>query len=263
MTNLKTTQSSQSLRRAISILKTISNSSSNGLKLTDIAARNSIHVATCHRLLRALAEESLVLFSEATKTYRLGPEVRRLGWCAEQQSGLERIFDPVLERVAEWSGDTVFLSVRSGMDAVCLARKQGSYPVRTLVLDVGSIRPLGVGAGSVALCASLSDGVVDDVLAHHELEYSRFNLQISDVVELVERARAQGYAVNDGRVIPEYTGVGVLVPTGMGDEQVAISVAAVNSRMSPERQEMIVAEIRAACDALLGQDSGVVEEGSI
>lgn len=256
----KNTQGAQSLRRAIAILKTISNSSSDGIKLTDIAARNGLHVATCHRLLRALAEESLVLFTDATKSYRLGPEVRRLGWCAEQQSGLERTFDPVLERVAERTGDTVFLSVRSGMNAVCLARKQGAYPVRTLVLDVGSVRPLGVGAGSIALCASLNDDVVDAILAHHAEAYSRFNLQPSDVVELIERARAQGYAVNDGRVIPEYTGVGVLVPTGIGEEKVAISVAAVNSRMRLERQKEIVAEIRTACDAL-GQPSDAVEEG--
>jgi DNA-binding IclR family transcriptional regulator len=251
---------SQSLRRAISILKIISNGQPNGIKLTEIAARNELHVATCHRLLRALSEEGLVLFTDATKTYRLGPELRRLGWCADQQSGLERTFNPVLERVAERTGDTVFLSVRSGMNAVCLARKQGAYPVRALVLDIGSIRPLGVGAGSVALCASLSDSLIDEILAHHETEYSRFNLQPSDVVELINRTRVQGYAVNDGRVIPEYTGVGVLVPTGVGDEKVSISVAAVNSRMSPDRQKEIVAEIRAACDALLGQPIGMVEE---
>jgi DNA-binding IclR family transcriptional regulator len=248
----------QSLRRAIAILKILSNSPPDGIKLTEVATRNELHVATCHRLLRALSEEGLVLFTDATKTYRLGPELRRLGWCADQHSGLERTLNPVLERVAERTGDTVFLSVRSGMNAVCLARRQGVYPVRALVLDIGSISPLGVGAGSVALCASLSDSLIAKILAHHETEYSRFNLQPSDVVELVNRTRAQGYAVSDGRVILDCTGVGVLVSTGVGDEKASISVAAVNSRMSPDRRKEIVAEIRAACDALLGQPMGIV-----
>lgn len=248
----KTAPNSQSLRRAISILRTVANCETDGVRISEIAVENKLHVATCHRLLKALCDERLLLFSERKRTYRLGAEVRRLGMCADRQSGLEHTFQVALERIAERTGDTVFLSVRSIMNAICLARVEGSYPIRTLVLDIGSVRPLGVGAGSLALCAFMDDEKLVDIISSQKKNYSTYGLQINDVWELINRTREQGYAVNDGRVIPEYTGVGVLFPTNVGNEQVAISVAAVNSRMKPARQAEIALEICASCDELLG-----------
>jgi DNA-binding IclR family transcriptional regulator len=36
-------------------------------------------------------------------------------------------------------------------------RHEGSFPIRTLVLDVGNRRPLGVGAGGLAILAAIGD----------------------------------------------------------------------------------------------------------
>jgi len=248
----KTAGSSQSLRRAIAILRTVSTGPEEGMNLTDIAAANGLHVATCHRLLHALVAEGLVYAGTERRSYVLGAEMRRLGACAERQNKLERLFAPVLDAVARHTQDTVFLSVRSGSSAICLARKQGSYPVKTLVLDVGSIRPLGVGAGSLALLAGLGEAQADEMIALNAERYAAYNLSVAKVSELVRGTRASGYAVNAGLVIPEYSGVAVLLGGLPQEDPAAVSVAAVNSRMPPDRQADIARFIQAAWAASMG-----------
>src|SRR5437879_12551013 len=46
-----------------------------------------------------------------------------------------------LESLAECTGDT-----RSGNDAVCLSRVQGTYPIQTQVGQIGSQQPIGFNA---------------------------------------------------------------------------------------------------------------------
>ena len=45
--------------------------------------------------------------------------------------------------------------------AVCVAREIGDFPIRTLSLGVGDLRPLGVGSGSLALFAFLPDEQIE------------------------------------------------------------------------------------------------------
>jgi Transcriptional regulator len=52
-------------------------------------------------------------------------------------------------RLSERSADTALLSVRSGVEALYLARSVGSHPLQPNYLQIGSRRPLGVGAGSL------------------------------------------------------------------------------------------------------------------
>ena len=48
------------------------------------------------------------------------------------------------------------LSLPSGIESLCIDVEEGTYPIRANYLRVGSRRPLGVGAGSLALLAWLA-----------------------------------------------------------------------------------------------------------
>ena len=72
---------------------------------------------------------------------------------------------PFLLRLAEQTQDTIYASVREGGAAVCVAREIGAFPIRTLSLEVGDLRPLGVGSGSLALFAFLPDQDIADIIA--------------------------------------------------------------------------------------------------
>ena len=71
-------------------------------------------------------------------------------------------------RIAERTGDTVFLNVRSGPDVLCIDRKEGTFPIKTLIIEVGNRRPLGVGAGGIALLMPLPDEELERVVSANE-----------------------------------------------------------------------------------------------
>ena len=133
-------QCGMSLRRAITIMKTISDSLSDSIKLTAIAAGKKLHVVTLNPLLRKRTEERKLIFAHAAKTYKLEAKADLMGWCSEKKSGLEPTFNLVLEKFLGKTEDAVISSI----NAVCLGRKDGARPVRPLVLDVDRIYPLGI-----------------------------------------------------------------------------------------------------------------------
>jgi DNA-binding IclR family transcriptional regulator len=134
---------------------------------------------------------------------------------------------------------------------VCVGRTLGEFPIRTLTLDVGDRRPLGVGAGSLALLAGLSDDVVDEVCRLNQAwlrDYPGFSR--GHLLSLVARSRADGYAFNEHGVVPQMTGIGVAVNNPDGSPAAALSIGAINDRMSPSRVQTLVASLRDEAEAL-------------
>jgi DNA-binding IclR family transcriptional regulator len=157
-------------------------------------------------------------------------------------------------RLEERSEDTVYLSIRSGDDAICTARQEGRYPIKTLTLAVGDRRPLGIGAGSLALLAALPDAEVERVItanAGRLRPYAAFSP--TRLRELVERTRAEGCATNPGMVLPGMMAVGVPVCTGGGRVAGALSIAAIEGRMQPERRAQLVAWLKEEAATIAGR----------
>ena len=142
----------QSVQRALTLLKAVAEHNQKGARLSPLARRVGLHVATARRLLQVLAEEGVVTYDPVTKLYHLGLELFRLGNQA-QQYAIRNRFHPALLRIAQETQDTVFLLIRLGNDVLCADVIEGEYPIRTILINLGSRRPLGIGAGSLALIA--------------------------------------------------------------------------------------------------------------
>jgi DNA-binding IclR family transcriptional regulator len=134
-------------------------------RLADIAESSGVNKATALRLLESMAGEGFVVRDEATKRYTLGDEALALGIAMQGRDHIRDRARPTLLRLAASTGDTMLLSTRSGIESVCVDREFGSYPIRANYLDLGMRRPLGVGAGSLALLAWLPDDEVNTVLS--------------------------------------------------------------------------------------------------
>jgi DNA-binding IclR family transcriptional regulator len=145
----------QSLGRAVRLLRAMA-TQSGGAMLSALARETGLGKGTVHRLLSALIEAGLVFRDHDSKRYRLGAGLALLGHAAHRQD-FAALSKPFLLRLAEETEDTIYASVREGGAAVCVAREVGAFPIRTLSLDVGHLRPLGVGSGSLALLAFLPD----------------------------------------------------------------------------------------------------------
>jgi DNA-binding IclR family transcriptional regulator len=136
-------------------------SHTDGAMLSGLARETDLGKGTVHRLLSALIETGLVFQDYETKRYRLAAGLALLGHAAHRQD-LAALAKPFLLRLAEETEDTIYASVREGGAAVCVAREIGAFPIRNLSLEVGHLRPLGVGSGSLALFAFLPDDDICD-----------------------------------------------------------------------------------------------------
>src|SRR5260370_10591312 len=200
----------QSLERSIGILKALAAAHTEKLRLSDVARAVRLSKATTSRILSALCDEGLVEASHETRTFRVGPELAFLGWSAAHSFRLTRIARPVVVRLAETSGDTAFLTVRSGTEAVCADRVSGSYPVKALTMEVGSRRPLGIGSGSLALLAALPDGEIEQILKVNADRLAPFKaVRAARILRELPRARARKDALAEGHVVKEVSGVGL------------------------------------------------------
>lgn len=146
-----------------------------------------------------------------------------------------------MDRIAEATEDTVYLSIRSGDQAICVARRTGAFPIKTLTLEVGDSRPLGLGAGNLALLAALPDSECEQVIArNHALYQGHPNFDAQSLREYVARTRAEGYALNYGLMMPEMAAIGVALRNPGGTVHAALSVAAIKTRMQDDRRAYIV-----------------------
>jgi len=240
----------KTIDRAALVLRCLAEGSPEGSRLSDVAARSGLGKATVHRLLTALVQVGFADRSEAGKLYRLGYALFALGATARRFEVVE-LARPSLLRLAAETEDTVFLSIRDGDEALCADRCTGAYPIKTLTLNLGDRRPLGVGAGSLALLAFQDDAEVARVLAANaaaRAAYPAFGPEA--LQDLIARARRQGYAFNDGRIVGAMMALGVPVFGPDGRVAAALSIAAIRERMRAPRVRELAALLQREAQAL-------------
>jgi DNA-binding IclR family transcriptional regulator len=237
----------QSLQRSIGILRALAAADRAELRLSDVARAVHLSKATTSRILAALCEHGLVEGPGETKTFHLGPELAFLGWSAAHTFPLARLARPVLGNLAEITGDTAFLAVRSGTETICAERVSGSYPVKVFTMEVGSRRPLGIGSGGMALLAALPDREINQILKTNAQKLLRYKaMRLARIRREIAQTRARDYSFADGHVVKEVAGVAVAIRDPRGNPFAAVSVATLSSRFEDGRLTALIRVTQAA-----------------
>lgn len=240
---------STSLQKACRLLRALSDT--RNARLTDLAAAANVDKASALRLLETLVAEGMVERDPATKAFSPGREWLTLQAAAQQRLDMRPLVRPTLIRLANTFEDTAILSVPSGWESVCLELRLGTFPIRANYLDVGSRRPLGVGAGSLALLAALPDDEVDTVLDCIAPSLKRYPRIDADVLRRhVATTRARGYAVLLDVVVERMGGIGIALPGPDGYPLGAISIAALNERIA-DREAALARALRREADTIV------------
>ncbi|MEM8787215.1 MAG: IclR family transcriptional regulator [Pseudomonadota bacterium] len=233
-------EASGSIARAAAVLDAVSaRSGDGGATLAQLAAGTAFSKTTTHRVLGALARVEYVHQDPETRAWRLGQRLASLSRTAGHGdlAGLAR---RPMRRLAEVTGDTVFLSVPEGPASVCIARETGSYPIRTLTLEPGARRPLGVGAGALALYCAMPEAARRAANRVNRAWLEEYGVDVARLETARARTAADGVALNDGMVLPEMAAVGLAVPGAGGRPRAALAVGAIATRMTRERLEAVV-----------------------
>ena len=235
----------QSIQRASLLVRLIASSNRAGLRLSDLVQQSGLERPTARRMLKCLVAEGMVLQDKLSHRYFLGPLVFELGLAAAPRFNLRELCRASVQRIAERTADTVFLTVRSGYDSVCIDRAEGSFPIKALTLEVGTRRPLGVGAGGLALLMPLADEAAEQIIASNAPRLAAYNgLTAQGLLRLLKRSRDLGYSLNDDHIAAGATSMGLPIVNPFGEPLASISVGAIASRMKPERRPEVAAALR-------------------
>lgn len=236
-----------SLKRGVAFLKLLATGGTRGCPLSELAEKSGVPHPSAHRILKQLIAERLVVHDAQTHRYRLGPLAFELGLAGSMLHDIRDLCEPAMAALSRETEDTAYLVVRSGFEAVCLHRLEGDFPIRTLVLQVGSRRPLGVGAGGLAVLAAIAPEEREAIIERVAPALPAFGKLTDAGLRLAceETARA-GVAVIQNRVSLGVTAVGAHFCDSMGQAMGAVSVAALTQRMTAARVRRIAQQVRAA-----------------
>ena len=225
----------QSIRRTISILRSVSKYNEEGVKLSGIARDVALPPSTVHRILAVLVEEEFVSMDVANKLYHLGTELYALGASTRQFSIRDRYFT-ALQRISDQTGDATYLVVRSGYDGVCIERVLGSARVQVLGFEPGERRLIGVGAAGQALLSFQPESLREEIIRVNTPRYKKYyNIEPGEIRGWIERTRRLKYSLSVHKVTPDSIGVGAPIFNTRGQVVAAVSVAGITARMSRKR----------------------------
>lgn len=247
-------KSVSSLHRAMEIVKALARSAEGGLRVTELCKELGYTQATTHRLLQQLIDEGLVEQPGQRKTYQLSIEFFALAARAGDQGGLRELCRPALLRLGASLGDSVFLLVRSGFDALCLDRWEGPFPIRSFTGDIGGRVPLGVGQGAMAILAHLPAAEQEEIIRFNVPRLLHMNA-LDEVFLRTEaaKARKQGYANTNSGLIDGMAGAGVPVFDRNQRVVAALSIGTMTSRLNAERLPVVIQLLQREAKALSQQ----------
>jgi IclR family transcriptional regulator, acetate operon repressor len=189
----------QTADRALQVLQQF-HAPADALSVTEIADRLGVHRSTASRLVSTLRARGFLEHSVGDLV-RLGPEVARLGTLVGRE--LATIAQPLIERLAADTGETVTLAVVAAGDALTVAQAGGRHVVSSGKW-VGLRTPVHCTADGKVL---LAFGTASPPHAGLERRTERTIVDPAALERELGEVRARGFAVSEGEFEPGLVGV--------------------------------------------------------
>lgn len=234
-------------QKVCAVLRAFGNAPSASLR--DLAAAAELNKVTTFRILGTLVSEGFVRRPPDSRLYELGPEISLLATALGRQMDLRGAARPALLKLASQSGDTAVLSIRAGAHAVCLDRQTGDFPIQSNYLYPGTRRPLGVGAGAMAILAALPKKEGNTLLtfvANRLAEFPRLSMEA--VHEQFEIARQQNHAVVVNSIVDQMGGIAVAIRSPSYGVVGSFSILALSQRIQSRTDTLVTLLHEAARD---------------
>lgn len=201
----------QSIERAVALLRELAARGSFGWRLSDLAAHCSLDKGTAHRILSCLQRERLVQQREGDKHYLPGPLLFELSLTPSPLADFQAACQAPLQRVARRTRGVAFLYLRSGSDFVCAARV-GPTSLKGLSIQVGTRQPLVTSSGGVAMLLALPEEESRRIVVENMKRVARFGEPRTRSIErMMRRSREHGFGINLGDVVPGIHSFGIAI----------------------------------------------------
>ena len=186
-----------SVSKAFDILETVAGAGRRGLPFSRIVEQTGIPKASAHRLLRELAELSVLSFDPQSRHYRGGLALARLGAGIVADYDLRSIARPHLEALHDETGQVATLGVRSDDRGIYVDKIEPSDFGLRLHSEVGKSFPLHCTAMGKVLLAWADAETVRRVAGRKLRGYTRNTITDGRALRAeLERVRSDGYALD-------------------------------------------------------------------
>ncbi|HMS96416.1 MAG TPA: IclR family transcriptional regulator, partial [Tabrizicola sp.] len=209
--------------------------------LSDLARLSQVNKATCYRLMGELQNHGLVEQVGAAREYRLGPAVLRLAALREAHVPMRDAAMPVLQGLAQATGETAHVSVLSGGQLRSIAHAySGDFGTKVIMDDV-HVLPFHATSSGMAVLAHLDAATQSAELikpltartSSTETDPARLALRLKEIA-------SQGYAESAGGYEAEVHSFAVPLFDSVGACNGGLAVASPHSRVSPEKTRVIL-----------------------
>ncbi|MBO9512663.1 MAG: IclR family transcriptional regulator [Variovorax sp.] len=238
----------QAITRAMLVLRAIASGGRRGMRVADIVAMSALPQATVSRMLAALHREGVVVRDERLRKYFVGPVIHELGLVARSNYALPQACHQAMQWLAEETQDTVYLSERRGAEATCTAAEEGAFPIKAIPLHVGIRRPLGVGAGGLAILAAMAPDHAEEIVRANAPRYPAYGgIDLAYLADALARTRERGWSWVANKATQGMTAVGVAIAGPSGEPVAALSISAISSRMNVDRAPTLASLLLKQC----------------
>lgn len=221
------------------------------LRARDIAQAAGIPQSTAYRLLQVLTEFGYLQFDRRDHAYEPGKKIANVsqGTAARYMAAAAQ---PLMERLAAVTGETVTLAVLEGLRARIITRVSHSTSDDTLLVEAGQTRPLHCTGLGKCLLAWTAEPERKRLLDHLVLEPVTQNT-ITDRVRFaneVETIKSAGYALENGEIIDGISCIAVPVLDRKRQVIAALSISGATNRLDAERCAALNRELQLVAESI-------------
>jgi DNA-binding IclR family transcriptional regulator len=242
------------LERTLGILELLSQHG-EGLELAAIADQLDIPRSGTHRLLSDLVRLGYVRQARGHGDYLLTTKLVSMGLSYLSHSGIVDIAQPLLNGLAEVSGELVRLSVVDGERLTWVARAQGARQGLRYDPDMGSDARLSCSSSGWALLSTLSDDeamalLVKQGLGQPEDFGPAAPTSLQAVIEAVQATRARGYSITTDTYSIGLSAISAPVRFAGQPAFGVLTIAGPTVRFNPEKMDALSAELLSTAQQL-------------
>ena len=262
MAHLPTLQSmsmTTALGRGLSLLEQLA-AHPEGLPLGLLAEASDAPKSACHRLLTELKARGYVKQVRAEGEYVMTTKVASLGLRFLSGSGIVDIAQPLIERLAESSGELVRLSLVDEDRLTWVVKFEGGRKGFRYDLDMGMDARLSCTSSGHAWLQTLSDEQAVALVSRQGFgspkDYGpKAPTTVKALLGFLHAARVRGYSMIDGVFAPGMAAVAAPVQRPGRPALGVISIAGPSSRLTAARIQALAPALLAATRELAAESS--------
>ena len=234
------------LEKACDVLEAVG-ASAGGISQAALAAKLGLPRTTLYRILSALVARGLLRQDPSRRVYGIGFRLLEMTQGAWSAPDLPSAAAPELRALRDATGETAYIAVLEGGEAVALGKFEGAHEVRSAA-RLGQRKPLHCTSQGKAMLAFLPDDQREALL--RKMSYpvlTPYTLRDRrQLVAALQVTRARGFSIDDEEIVEGVRCVGAPVLDAEGRVLGALSVAGPAWRMTRERLELLGPEVAAA-----------------